>query len=128
MHNAGYADFPWKGRAGRRWKTRKAASLHVEIDRELDIYLKRHGLTTIGRKDDKVKAIRCHFFRQTTNPTTDENESDESDTSDGETETESESEDEESDDDVVLADLDLNSINNIQFVPDELVSLVHQAT
>ena len=76
--------------------------------------MKRHGLTTIGRKDDKVKAIRCHFFRQTTNPTTDENESDESDTSDGETETESESEDEESDDDVVLADLDLNSINNIQ--------------
>ena len=52
-------------------------------------------------------AIRCHFFRKTTNPTAD-NESNESDTSEGETETESESEDEQSDDDVVLADLDLN--------------------
>ena len=96
--------------AGTRWKTRRA--------RELDIYLKRHGLTTIGRKDDKVKAIRCNFFPQTTNPTTDENESDEWETSEGETDTET--------DVVVLADLDLYSLN-MQFVPDDLVSVVHQA-
>ena len=88
--------------AGTRWKTRRA--------RELDIYLKRHGLTTIGRKDDKVKAIRCNFFPQTTNPTTDENESDEWETSEGETDTET--------DVVVLADFGsvlhkhLHSINS----------------
>ena len=38
--------------------------------------------------------------------------------------TQSLSEDDLSDDDVVLADSDLNSILNIQFVPDELVSVV----
>ena len=47
----------------------------------------------------------------------------------GETETECKSGKDEklSNDDVVLADLDLNSIN-IHFVPDELVSVVHQTT
>ena len=70
-------DFPWKELV----EDGKLEKLRV---RELDIYLKRHGLTTSGRKDAKVKAIWCHFFRQTT-----ENESDVSDT-DGETETESE--------------------------------------
>ena len=27
------------------------------------VYLKEHGLTTIGRKLDKVKAIRCHYYQ-----------------------------------------------------------------
>jgi len=32
--------------------------------RELELYLKEHGLTTICRKPDKVKAIsRCHHYR-----------------------------------------------------------------
>ena len=31
--------------------------------RELDLYLNHHGLTTVGRKLDKVKAIRCHYYR-----------------------------------------------------------------
>ena len=31
--------------------------------KELGFYLKEHGLTTIGRKLDKVKAIRCHYYR-----------------------------------------------------------------
>ena len=31
--------------------------------KELDFYLKEHGLTTIGRKVDKVKAIRCHYYQ-----------------------------------------------------------------
>ena len=38
-----------------------AALLRV---RELDLYLKEHGLTNIGRKPDKIKAIRCHYYRQ----------------------------------------------------------------
>ena len=31
--------------------------------KELGFYLKEHGLTTIGSKLDKVKAIRCHYYR-----------------------------------------------------------------
>ena len=31
--------------------------------KELDFYLKEHGLTTIGRKLDEVKAIRCHYYQ-----------------------------------------------------------------
>ena len=31
--------------------------------KELDFYLKEHGLTTIGWKLDKWKAIRCHYYR-----------------------------------------------------------------
>ena len=31
--------------------------------KELDFYLNEHGLTTIGRKLDKTKAIRCHYYR-----------------------------------------------------------------
>ena len=26
--------------------------------------MNEHGLTTIGRKLDKVKAIQCHYYRQ----------------------------------------------------------------
>ena len=32
--------------------------------KQLDLYLKEHVLTTVGRKLDKIKAIRCHYYRQ----------------------------------------------------------------
>ena len=32
--------------------------------RQLDLYLKEHGLTTVGIKLDKIKAIRYHYYRQ----------------------------------------------------------------
>ena len=38
----------------------KIEKLKVE---ELDFYLNEHGLTTIDRKLDKVKAIRCYYYR-----------------------------------------------------------------
>ena len=31
--------------------------------KELDFYLNEHRLTAIDRKLDKVKAIRCHYYR-----------------------------------------------------------------
>lgn len=34
--------------------------------RQLDLYLKEHGLTTVGIKLDKIKAIRYHYYRQRT--------------------------------------------------------------
>ena len=36
------------------------------IERQLDLYLKEHGLTTIGLKQDEIKAIRYHYYRQKT--------------------------------------------------------------
>ena len=36
------------------------------IERQLDLYLKEHGLTTIGLKQDEIKAIRYHDYRQKT--------------------------------------------------------------
>ena len=32
--------------------------------RQLDLYLKEHGLTTVGIKPDMIKAIRYHYYRQ----------------------------------------------------------------
>ena len=32
--------------------------------KQLDLYLKEHVLTTVGRKLDKIKVIRCHYYRQ----------------------------------------------------------------
>jgi len=58
----------WRGQETERtykdlkWNTLiesgKVEKLRVK---ELDLYLKKHGLTTIGRKPDKVKATRCHY-------------------------------------------------------------------
>ena len=31
--------------------------------KELDFYVNEYGLTTIGRKLDKVKVIQCHYYR-----------------------------------------------------------------
>ena len=52
-----YKDFKWDGNLIESGKIEK-----LKI-KELDLYLKEHGLTTIGRKLDKVKAIRCHYYR-----------------------------------------------------------------
>ena len=52
-----YKDFKWDGILIESGKIDK---LKVK---ELGFYLKEHGLTTIGRKLDKVKAIRCHYYR-----------------------------------------------------------------
>ena len=52
-----YKDFKWDSILVESGKIEK---LKVK---ELDFYLKEHGLTTIGRKLDKVKAIRCHYYR-----------------------------------------------------------------
>ena len=50
-----YKDFKWDVTLIESGKIEK---LKVK---QLDFYLKEHGLTTIGRKLDKVKAIRCHY-------------------------------------------------------------------
>ncbi|CAH3158915.1 unnamed protein product, partial [Pocillopora meandrina] len=52
-----YKDFQWDNLI----EGGKVEKLRV---RELDLYLNKHGLTTVGRKLDKVKAIRCHYYRQ----------------------------------------------------------------
>ena len=53
-----YKDFKWDSILVESGKIEK---LKVK---ELDFYLKEHGLTTIGRKlNDKVKAFRCHYYR-----------------------------------------------------------------
>ena len=53
-----YKDFKWDGILIESGKIEK---LKVK---ELDFYLKEHGLTTFGRKlNDKVKAFRCHYYR-----------------------------------------------------------------
>lgn len=52
-----YKDSKW----GTRIENGKVEKLKV---RQLDLYLKEHGLTTVGLKLDKIKAIRCHYFGQ----------------------------------------------------------------
>ena len=52
-----YKDFKWDVTLTESGKIEK---LKVK---QLDFYLKEHGLTTIARKLDKVKAIRCHYLR-----------------------------------------------------------------
>ena len=51
-----YKDFKWDTLT----ESGKIEKLNVK---ELDFYLNEHGLTTIDRKLDKVKAIRCHYYR-----------------------------------------------------------------
>ena len=56
-HTRTYKDFNWDGSHIESGKIEK-----VKV-KELDFYLKEHGLTIIGRKLDKAKAIRCHYYR-----------------------------------------------------------------
>ena len=92
--------------------------------RELDLYVNKHGLTTVGRKLDKVKAIRCHYYRQNKETViTEELSSDEDDV-----ESEDEESESESDGDYVLVDLDeqpeIGTSATIQFLSDEQISTV----
>lgn len=55
----------------RRGATRTTSGAHyenVKVEklkvRELELYLKEHGQTTVGRKLDKIKALCCHYYQQ----------------------------------------------------------------
>ena len=109
-----------------RWDTLieggKVEKLRV---RELDLYLNKHGLSTVGRTLDKVKAIRCHYYRHDKEAViTEELSSDEDDMESDDEEFESEGE--ESDKDFVFADLDEQSSPSatIQFISDEQITAV----
>ena len=52
-----YKDYEWSTLI----ENNKVEKLKVK---QLDLYLKEHGLTTVGLKLDKIKAIRCHYYRQ----------------------------------------------------------------
>ena len=89
------------------------------------MYLIKHGLTTVGRKLDKVKAIRCHYYRHNKEAViTEELSSDEYDVESEDEEFESE--EAESDNDFVFADLDEQSSPSatIQFISDEQITAV----
>ena len=115
-----YKDFQWDNLI----EGGKVKKLRV---RELDLYLNKHGLTTVGRKLDKVKAIRCHYYRQNKETVITEELSSDEDDVESEDE-ESESEEAESDDDYVFVDLDeqpeIGTSATIQFVSDEQISTV----
>ena len=93
--------------------------------RELDLYLNKHGLTTVGRKLDKVKAIRCHCYRHNKEAVITEELSSDEDEVESEDE-EFESEEAESDNGFVFADLDEQSSPSatIQFISDEQITAV----
>ncbi|KAJ7394754.1 hypothetical protein OS493_000587 [Desmophyllum pertusum] len=83
-----YKDFQWDALT----ESGKVETLRV---RELVVYLKEHGLTTIGRKSDKLKAIRFHYYRKNKESVdTDELSSDEDEVESEDEESESEEEDE----------------------------------
>ncbi|CAH3040108.1 unnamed protein product, partial [Pocillopora meandrina] len=88
-----YKDFQWDNLI----EGGKVEKLRV---RELDLYLNKHGLMTVGRKLDKVKAIRCHYYRQNKETVITEELSSDEDDVESEDE-ESESGEAESDDDYV---------------------------
>ena len=52
-----YKDYQW----GTLTENGKVEKLKVK---QLDLYLKEHGLTTVGLKLDNIKAIRFHYYRQ----------------------------------------------------------------
>ena len=93
-----YKDFRWDTliEAG------KVEKLRV---RELNLYLNKHGLTTVRRKLDKVKAIRCDYYRHNKEAVITEELSSDEDDMESEDE-EFESEEAENDNDFVFADLD----------------------
>ena len=93
--------------------------------RELDLYLNKHGLTTVDRKLDKVKAIRCHYYRHNNEDVIAEELSSDEDEVESEDE-EFENEEAESDNDFVFADLDEQSSpsTTIQFISDEQITAV----
>ena len=98
----------------------RTPSLKVEKLRvkELDLYLNKHDLTTVGRKLDKVKAIRCHYYRNNKEAViTEELQSDEDDV---------ESEDEEFESEEAESDWDEQGSPSatIKFISDEQITAV----
>ena len=69
MEERKYNDYQWD-------KLIECGKVEKLLVRELDLYLKEHGLTTVGRKLDKIKAIRCHYYREKNPATTNESYSD----------------------------------------------------
>ena len=90
--------------------------------RELDLYLNKYGLTTVGRK---LKAIRCHYYRHNKEAVITEELSSDEDDVESEDE-EFESEEAESNNNFVFADLDEQSSPSatIQFISDEQITAV----
>ena len=85
------------------------------------MYLKEHGLNTVGLKLNKIKAFRYHYYRQRSpsNGNAELSSSEESEESDTESD-----DGENSDDDVVIADLDEHSTVRmpvLTFVSDEQI-------
>ena len=92
--------------------------------RQLDLYLKEHGLNTVGIKLDKIKAIRYHCYRQRSLGNRNELSSSEEETEESDTELD---DDEDSEDDLVIADLDEQSTVRmpvLTFVPDDQIAKV----
>jgi hypothetical protein len=125
MEQREYKDYEWDTLI----ESGKVEQLRV---RELDLYLKEHALTTVGRKLDKIRAIRCHYYRKK-NPSTEYQLSSSSD-EDGEStdgsdvySSDDSSEDEScSDNDLVIADLNSRT-PSITFVPDEQIANIIEA-
>ena len=113
-----YKDYEW----GVLIEENKLKKLRVK---QLDLYLKEHGLTTIGLKLDKLKAIRCHYYWQQTTTTLNELSSNEEESSGSESDT---NYDDNSDNDLVIADLDKENIiynaATLTFVPEEEIAKV----
>ena len=97
--------------------------------KELDFYLNEHRLTAIDRKLDKVKAIRCHYYRHIKESVNTDKSCGVKDwESDGESEDEEYEEEfhiveDESDNDFVFNDLfeKSNPSQTIQFISDNKI-------
>ena len=112
-----YKDYQW----GILIENGKVEKLKV---RQLDLYLKEHGLTTVGIKLDKIKAIRYHYYRQRSPGNGNELSSSEEESEESDTELD---DDEDSEDDLVIADLDEQSTVRmpvLTFVPDDQIAEV----
>lgn len=83
-----YEDYDWNTLVD----SGKLNSLKVK---ELDKYLKRHDLSTIGKKEDKIKRIKADFYINRNNNATIDAETSDDDTSSGDGESDSESDDDE---------------------------------
>ena len=100
--------------------------------KELDFYLNEHRLTAIDRKLDKVKAIRCHYYRHIKESVNTDKSCGVKDwESDGESEDEEYEEEfhnvgDESDNDFVFNDLfeKSNPSQTIQFILDDQIGEV----
>ena len=112
-----YKDYQW----GTLTENGKVEKLKVK---QLDLYLKEHGVTTVGLKLDKIKAIRFHYYRQKSPGNGNELSSSEEEREESDTESD---DDENSEDDLVTADLDEQltvRMPVLTFVPDDQIAEV----